>query len=67
VEGSISNIPVPMLVKIIKNFVFNGGNKLSIVSSGGKYPVHWGVFVQLGVEIEASIWLHGGGVWLFRV
>lgn len=63
-EGSISDVPVPMLIKVIKDFMFNGGNELSIILSGGKYPVEGGVLIQLRVEIEASIRLHGGGVWL---
>jgi len=67
VEGTICDVPVPVLVKVIKYFMFNGGDKLSIVFSSGEYPVDWRVFVQLGVEIEASIWLHGGSVWLFRI
>lgn len=41
VEGSICDIPVPMLIKIIKDFVFNSGNELSIVFSTGEYPVDW--------------------------
>jgi hypothetical protein len=67
VEGAIGFVPVPMLIKVIKNFVLNSGNELSIVFSWGENPVKSGIFVKLGVEIEASVWLHSGGVWLLKV
>jgi len=67
VEGAIGFVPVPVLVKVIKNFVLNSGNELSIVFSRGEDPVKGGIFVKLGVEIEASVWLHSGGVWLLIV
>ena len=57
-EGASGFIPIPVLVEIIKDFMFHRGNQLAVVFTSGEDPVEGSIFAQLGVEVEAAAGLH---------
>lgn len=55
---------VPFLLLVIDNLVLNSEDLVVVLPSGGQNLVDVLISSGLGVEIEAVLWLEGGGMWL---